>query len=403
MAEKGSNTPKIEQILLDLIGDAIYGTERFVEPAGIDWRFVWHEAYVQAVSLTAFAKRVPANCDERILAEIRKKLVSDLQFAVGVNKEHIRLHKLMTDAGIPYVIIKGMASARYYPDPVMRSMGDVDFLVNRSDVERACRVFEENGYKRNNKEHEKHIVYYDENCHYEMHMEPAGIPKGEAGDRVRNLLQGIVENAVEHESVYGVIRVPSHFHHGLVILLHTCCHLTEGGIGLRQLCDWATFVSHFSDEEFTTLFEAPLNNIGLWHLARVLTRVCVEYLGCPERSFTGDVDKDLTEGVIRDIFKSGNLGQKNSTKVQESIFVRENGEKKSALRQIVSSVNEIVYFYWGITRKLKFLLPVGWVFLGVRYAIRMLLGKRPKINLGEVRKRAETRNELYEEMKLFEQ
>lgn len=397
------NTPKIEQILLALLGDALYGTNRFDEAAVSDWRFVWYEAYVQAVALTVFSKRELNGCDEKTLADIRKRLKDMLLASVQVNKEHIKLHQIMSQADIPYVIIKGMASARYYPDPVMRSMGDVDFLVSEENVQRACKALEENGFKRNPREHEKHIVYEGEKGNYELHTEPAGIPKGESGAKVRALLDGILENAVEYESVFGTVRVPSDFYHGIVVLLHTCCHLTDEGIGLRQLCDWAAFVNSFSDEEFKELFEEKLKAIGLWKLACVMTGVCVDFLGSPPRSFVGDVDDALSEAFIKDIFKSGNLGQKNPTNVQESIFVTDGDTKKTALRQMISSVNEIVYFYWNITRKVKILLPFGWLYFGMRYILRSLVGKRPKISLKGIKEKVKTRNELYEEMKLFEE
>ena len=57
-----------------------------------------------------------------------------------VNKSHLKIHKLLTDAGIPYVIIKGLASGLYYPDFLLRSMGDVDFLISENDVEKAFRA-----------------------------------------------------------------------------------------------------------------------------------------------------------------------------------------------------------------------------------------------------------------------
>ncbi len=397
------NTPKIEQTLLALLGDSLYGTNQFDENDVPDWRFVWYEAYVQAVTLTIFSKFQLDGCDEKTLTDIRKHLKETLHASVEVNKEHVNLHKIMTEANIPYVILKGMASAGYYPDPIMRSMGDVDFLISEDDVQRACKALEARGFKRNPREHEKHIVYEGGNCNYEMHIEPAGIPKGQKGDKVRALLSGILESAVEYESVFGTVCVPSAFHHGLVLLLHTCSHLTEEGIGLRQLCDWAAFVNAFSDEEFVGLFEEKLKSVGIWKLACVMTQACVDFLGGPARSFTDGIDNSLSEAFIKDIFKSGNLGQKNPTNVQESVFVTDGDTKKSALRQMVSSVNEIVYFYWNITRKLKILLPLGWLFFGMRYIVRSVLGKRPKIKIKTIKDKVKTRNELYEKMKLFEE
>ena len=43
---------------------------------------------------------------------------------------------------MPYVAMKGLASAMYYPDPSLRSMGDVDFLVTKENVSHAGKLLE---------------------------------------------------------------------------------------------------------------------------------------------------------------------------------------------------------------------------------------------------------------------
>lgn len=46
-----------------------------------------------------------------------------------------QLHKILTQAGIPYVILKGSASAWYYGKrELMRTAGDIDFLVARGGM-----------------------------------------------------------------------------------------------------------------------------------------------------------------------------------------------------------------------------------------------------------------------------
>jgi hypothetical protein len=55
----------------------------------------------------------------------------------------LRLQHLLTvvdtalrDADVAYAVYKGPAAARYYPEPELRSFGDIDMLVHRPDLER---------------------------------------------------------------------------------------------------------------------------------------------------------------------------------------------------------------------------------------------------------------------------
>ena len=62
-------------------------------------------------------------------------------------QEHNELNDLMKSVGIPYVAIKGLASAYYYPDPSLRDMGDVDFLVYEKDFEAVKQAVLSVGFK----------------------------------------------------------------------------------------------------------------------------------------------------------------------------------------------------------------------------------------------------------------
>lgn len=401
MAVTENNTQKIEQILLDLLSNSMFDANREIECSSAIWPLVWREAYMQAVSLLAFSGSAPENCNEPLLQKIREKLKDDVRGVINVNKQHIRLHNILTKADIPYVILKGAASASYYKDPLLRAMGDVDFLVNEADIERACKALEENGLTKNPKEHEKHIVYYDDEGNFEMHLVPAGVPKGDKGEKVKLLLKGILDESRMHTTAFGAVCVPSHFHHGLVILLHTCCHLTSEGVGLRQLCDWAAFVSNFTGEEFSELFEKKLKSVGLWKFAKILTSACVECFGMVMPQWAETADVDVVNGIIADVFKSGNLGQKNADSVKESLLVTTEKSKKAVIKHFISSVNEIVYFYWQFTKKFKIFLPLGWAFVGTRYLFNVLRGKRSGINVKKLKSGTAARTSLYEKMELF--
>ena len=53
--------------------------------------------------------------------------------------EQTKLFQLFRDADIPLAIIKGCAAAMYYPAPLDRSMGDIDFVVPLERIDEANR------------------------------------------------------------------------------------------------------------------------------------------------------------------------------------------------------------------------------------------------------------------------
>lgn len=390
-----------QRIILQLLSKALFGREAEIQNQ--DWVAVLEEAKNQAV-----VQLVDSVLDKNLLttseAHAWKQAASaDIANNIRIGHNHSLLHEWMGD--IPYVILKGAASASYYPKPTYRSMGDVDFLVKSEDLDRAGKVLENNGLKPWNQEHISHIVYRGPRMHYEMHFNIAGTPNGAAGDLVREYTKDIFEEAQEKEVVNGIAMLPSSFHHGLILLLHTCHHLTGEGVGLRHLCDWAVFENSFSEDEFRELFEEKLKALGLWRFAQILTRVSIKYLGADERPWAV-ADDSLVDALMNDILVGGNFGKKDKIRSTQTMLISDRGKdgvgKTSMIEQFFKSANQIVYQKWPATKKNKLLLPIGWGFFGGRRAIRELTGKREKTDVKSLVDGAEQRRELYSQLHLYE-
>lgn len=394
---------KTEQTVLNLLANSLFSADRPIDES-VDWSEVWKEAYAQAVPNIVFSGVNADSFSDNLKNEIRFKSKILLAKSMSMNAAHAELNRILGESNIPYVILKGFASARYYPDYALRAMGDVDFLISAQHLDKASDILISAGYEMSHENHDYHRVFQKGPVRLEMHFEPSGIPHGEAGAIIRKYLENTIECAERVDTDFGEMRVPFTFHHGLIILMHTAHHLTSGGVGLRHLCDWAVFVNSLTDKEFCELFEDKLKRAGLWHFACVLTRCAEIYLGCPEKSWSAEAEEELCENIICDIFSAGNFGQKDEKRYEESLMMSggKTGGRKSVLVQFFSSLNRIVRQNWGITKKLKFLLPIGWIFFGGRYIIRMLMGKRPKIHLAEAKTEAEKRMEIYDKLKLYE-
>ncbi len=392
-----------EKILLDILANNLFGAERKVNLNEDNLNAVWSEAYTQAVTLMAFQHFGSENFKGELPVFIRNSLNQTLADNAKIDFEHVRICNMMKNAGVRCTILKGYASALYYPDPLMRSMGDVDFLVDTDDFEKAAKVLAENNYKTTGKNHDVHDVYFNDVGRCEMHFQPSGIPDGKAGVKVRKYLSGLLDDSVAVKTELGEITVPSVYHHGLIILLHMCHHLTGDGLGLRHLCDWAVFLNSIGEAEFLEMFEKTFKDIGLWQFAKIMTFICTEYLGLKGMTWAQDADRKLADCILIDIIIGGNFGQKNIDRSHESLLISSKNQKeKSMFRQFFISLNVVVCKNWKSARKYRFLLPLGWLFFGTRYIIRSLLGKRPKIRPKKVAEDASERMDIYSGLKLFE-
>jgi hypothetical protein len=399
-----------QRILLGLLGRALFDAAAEL-PAETDWNAVLREAKQQAVLPLAFHAARERFSEERaaaLEARINEIVVNNMT----MEYDHVELHQCMEAAGIPYVVMKGSASAAWYPQPMLRMMGDVDFLVHREDAERAGEALKALGFRetaeRDNPIHQAYRRESDalHSSEWELHWQPNGIPYNEVGEKLRALLSDSIETSRLHETENGCFRVPDAFHHGLMLLLHTAMHLIHSGVGLRHLCDWAVFAADFSETEFRALFEAPLRETGLWDFAGTLTALCVRDLGCPDPGWPGERDPELLDALLLDILNGGNFGKKDSQRLNQSKLLvnREKGTVRegSGLRNLLSALNVKARRTLPAAEKHPVLLPAGWLVVGARHLWRVASGRRPSLRLGRMVEGASARSELYSSLHLFE-
>ena len=325
---------KTEKTILILLSRDLFKTFRSI-PQDPDWEEVYQECLRQSVPILVWNALDKAQIPVDTVERWKNTVIASAYHNLQVAWQHLLVDRLMEKGSIPYVILKGSASGAYYPAPMDRIMGDVDFLVSPDHLERAGEILKAEGFTPWEEEHICHVVYRKENIHLEMHFEPAGVPYGKPGELVREYMKDVMEKAREIQVEGEKLRVPSRFHHGLILLLHTSHHLTGEGIGLRHLCDWAVFVASMTDEEFRQLFEEKLKAIGMWRFARILTQTCTRYLGCPARPWTGKEEPDLTAAMIRDIFDGGNFGNKEENRKQEAYLISNRGKDGVGKRSIL--------------------------------------------------------------------
>lgn len=358
-----------QQALLELLKASLFGAEPHF-PEGVDWDAVLQEAKDQTVVALA-APAVPEEEAEKWRIPVIRNKMRFFQ----IFDEQTYLVNLFQDADIPMVILKGCAAAMYYPEPLQRTMGDIDFIVPIDKMDEANRLMTENGYAYLLKTRRHYD--YNKNCiSLELHFRYSE----DNWDIEESIIDGM--SHIEMSRIYGqqFPTLPAEIN-GLVLIDHIRSHLYSG-LGLRQIIDWMMFVHAFSDDKmWMDRFVPIVRKEGLENLAVTVTKMCKLWLGLSEDiKWCDNADEETVHQLMKMIFDSGNFGRK------------EQNEDHSVQGFVLEASRYGVFRYlqitgeatWKAYQKHIFLRPFAWLYQSFRFARRglsaMFRGDKKKLD-----------------------
>lgn len=349
------NADSVYETECRLIKSALFGTELSFNP-DCNWESVYKDLYSQTV------ESIPADIiselplDSELFAEWKKSClwrISSFYQNLQAQSEMVRLLK---SEGIDFVILKGSAAAMYYPCPQYRTMGDIDFLVDPEQFDRAYEILTSNGFVDNNCEFERHKDFLKYGCEFEMHKYFSLQGKsGELKQLDRLIFYGIKEAQTAVIDGYEFPVLPE-LQNGLTLLQHLKHHLRRS-LGMRQILDWMLFVDRCLDDEFwKKCFRLESERAGLKTLAIVVTRMCQIYLGLNESiTWCSEAEDDLCRELFNHVMICGNMGSKRNDKLQKAF------DTKGGPTSMLKNLQRNGVKNWRALKKLPFLKPFAWL------------------------------------------
>lgn len=389
----------VNQILLGLLGRALFHAEFTFDAKTAPWEELFAESCAQTVELLVFDALTN---NERALMSAgtasawQRAALQRLGRNEQLRYEQGRILAALQKEKLSCVVLKGSSCAQNYPDPALRCAGDIDLLVGKEGLAPARKVLESFGYAAYEEPHPFHLHMRKGAQVVELHHEPAGIPDGEMGEALRCFFAGSEQQA----PIQNTLPVLPVKEQAVMLLLHKLEHIVSSGLGLRQLCDWAVFVkSRLANEEWQRL-EPILKDFGLLHFARIVTRICVEYLHLPKEAapWCLDADRQLARRLLEDILRTGNFGRKEN-RYGQRLFTDANSS--SRLTSFMKVGIQTCRNHWPPCERYPVLLPVAPVVLLARYRKHRQGGLRPAFRPQEAYKSAKGRQSLYAELKPF--
>lgn len=389
--------------LLALLAHEIFDQAMDIDASTVDWSAVLAEAQCHKVTALMYpAIRSMDGVPEAIFNKVCGTAIAVATASEAMLKEQRRILDLLEAQQIPCAVLKGTSVAYLYPHPELRTIGDIDILVDEENLDEACKALQADGFAPSCTA-EKHMCLQKGAVWVEMHRMVSVFPESEKGRFTKQTMA----DALHHIQTAEIdsVRFPmlSGAYQIIALLAHMEQHLATSGIGLRQVCDWAV-TAHALRNCFDGETLALLERCGLLRFARIMTRLCERYLGLPPCPWTADASDALVAAMLSDVLEGGNFQAQHikrpfadvltdaydvSGKGRYSLFRNYIRYLKKYLRQ-----NEP----WA---KSRLWLPVFGVFLPVRWGVRVLLGKRKQINLVHAVGMAREREKLLREMKLY--
>ncbi|MBQ3504160.1 MAG: nucleotidyltransferase family protein [Oscillospiraceae bacterium] len=388
-----------------LLRRALWG-EALPIPENVDWEAAGKFAKEQDVVSFLYDGAAAANAP--VPGALLQKWRSGMLQGVVRNERLLRaqdeLLGWLRAENIPVVVLKGSSVSRYYPQPDLRILGDIDILVAQPDVDRVKRILEQHGYRFCEHDHNFHLSFSRPDAYVELHYNVTKLPDSDggraAGEVIDTFLQDIEEGTL-HDYVFPVLSQPNQ---ALMLLLHMIRHMFSSGIGLRQLCDWAVYMAEADLARFEGETLPVLERCGLRNYAAAATAACIRYLGLSEKGmdWCSTVEEETGELFLSDILRSGNMGQSNREGMGGLLVDSERfGKKTNPVQALLKQLTQLAYKNFPVAEKCRLLLPVFWAYLPLRYYVRSLTGKRPKKSLMKIMKASVSQRDLLETVKAF--
>lgn len=391
-----------DKILLDLLGRALFYVPVKI-PETLDWEALYEEAKVQGLLPLVFDA---VRKETQIPAEIFPKCTQDVVRYVfhneQLNYEQQNVLHLMRIHDIPCVILKGSSCAIRYPDPTLRIMGDIDILVPPEQQMEAVHILQTDGYGQVwDENHHCHLTVSKNRILVEVHKEPNGLFLNK-NDVLIQTFRTYFSDALEKSRLEGELPILCDEQQAVVLILHKLEHFLKGGLGLRQLCDWAVFVDQRMTKALWTSLEPILKSLGLLYFTGVITRVCVDFLklSAEKVPWAMAYNANLSENVMEEIMSSGNFGCKQKgLQYGQNFFTDVNAANplSSFARELVSACKR----NWKPCEKNPILLPIGACAVLMRHIKMRKSGQRAAFKPIAEMKQAKARQDLYKSLKPF--
>ena len=225
-----------------------------------------------------------------------------------MNERAAKVSHKFRQEGFRNCILKGQGIAQLYPDPYLRTPGDIDIWLEGGSK----KILE---YVRRYTPESKPVYHHIDfpiikDTEIEVHFTPSWMYNPIGNRRLQRFFKIQAESIYNNhaETIEGEFPTPTVLFNRIYILLHIYRHLFQEGIGLRQLLDYYFVLKQeVTDKEHKESIRM-LDSLGLIKFTSAMMHIMKEVFGLDEKYMLLSPDKKEGEFLLNEIIKTGNFG-----------------------------------------------------------------------------------------------
>lgn len=352
-AERNStNTKNAAAYVIQLVAASVNSCNAPEKPDNIEWQNVFDFARNQSVlNLVAYAcetlKNKPDSKDMQYLREFRKqKMIIEAEQQIETEDVMDKLE----EAGIRHMPLKGFIVKNLFPSPDMRTMGDIDMLLDPDRIDDAVEMFAKEGFSFHS-DGDLHANLCHGNAHFEFHR----MLVNESYKNLTAYFGDGFSRAVKSDGYnyrYELSREDMY----IFLLAHLAKHYRYGGTGIRTVLDLYIYRKAYPDLDMKYIY-AETGKIGIDKFQRHAEEIADDW-------FSGSFDGTFND-ISAYIISGGVYGIKGMFLVNEVINESEGkslafGKFKKIFLMIFPGY-KLMCELFPVLEKHRILMPIYWI------------------------------------------
>ncbi len=241
-----------------------------------------------------------------------------------VNQCAVELVDKFRKEGFECCVLKGQGNAMMYPDPYVRTSGDIDLQVKGGRDQVVQYVKKRFPHTKTAYQHVDYPIF--KRVPVEVHYLPVYMNNPVYNRRLKKWFDVQCDEMYGHDVMLpddaGLITVPSLGFNIVFQLAHLMHHFLDEGIGLRHMMDYYYLLRKVNQEKMSLDgLQDQLNRLGLRKFAGAVMYIMHDVLGLGEECLVVPVDKARGETLLNEILRGGNFG-KHSGLTEHSLAIK---------------------------------------------------------------------------------